>query len=237
MNEKQYDFPTEVLDLPSEGKVYPKDNPLSSGRITIKLMTAKEEDILSNSAYIENGTVLDKLLESVIVDTAININDLVIGDKNAILVTSRILAFGPEYAAKITDPFDREEVDIRTYSIIYDAINDLKDAMEGMLAPEMKEEVLGTAEIREIFKISKVGSIAGSMVMDGKIVKNSKIRIIRDGVVVHDGELLALKRFKDDVKDVAKGYDCGIQIKGYNDIEERDIIESYHEVAIKKKLK
>jgi translation initiation factor IF-2 len=109
--------------------------------------------------------------------------------------------------------------------------------MEGMLAPEMKEEVLGTAEIREIFKISKVGSIAGSMVMDGKIVKNSKIRIIRDGVVVHDGELLALKRFKDDVKDVAKGYDCGIQIKGYNDIEERDIIESYHEVAIKKKLK
>ena len=82
-----------------------------------------------------------------------------------------------------------------------------------------------------------MGSIAGSMVMDGKIVKNSKIRIIRDGVVVHDGELLALKRFKDDVKDVAKGYDCGIQIKGYNDIEERDIIESYHEVAIKKKLK
>ncbi|MBC7557711.1 MAG: translation initiation factor IF-2, partial [Chryseobacterium sp.] len=114
---------------------------------------------------------------------------------------------------------------------------DLKDAMEGMLAPEMKEEILGTAEIREIFKISKVGSIAGSMVMDGKIVRNAKIRIIRDGVVVHTGELIALKRFKDDVKDVAKGYDCGIQIKGYNDIEERDVIECYHEVAVKKKLK
>ena len=95
----------------------------------------------------------------------------------------------------------------------------------------------GTAEIREIFKISKVGSIAGSMVMDGKITKNAKIRIVRDGVVIFEGELLALKRFKDDVKEVAKGYDCGIQIKGFNDIEERDIIEAYHEVAIKKKLK
>ena len=148
-----------------------------------------------------------------------------------------IIGFNVRPAGNARQIADKEEIDIRYYSIIYAAIDDLKDAMEGMLAPEMKEEVLGTAEIREIFKISKVGSIAGSMVMDGKIVKNSKIRIIRDGVVVHDGELLALKRFKDDVKDVAKGYDCGIQIKGYNDIEERDIIESYHEVAIKKKLK
>ena len=148
-----------------------------------------------------------------------------------------IIGFNVRPAGNARQLADKEEIDIRYYSIIYAAIDDLKDAMEGMLAPEMKEEVLGTAEIREIFKISKVGSIAGSMVMDGKIVKNSKIRIIRDGVVVHDGELLALKRFKDDVKDVAKGYDCGIQIKGYNDIEERDIIESYHEVAIKKKLK
>ncbi len=148
-----------------------------------------------------------------------------------------IIGFNVRPAGNARQLADKEEIDIRYYSIIYAAIDDLKDAMEGMLAPEMKEEVLGTAEIREIFKISKVGSIAGSMVMDGKIVKNSKIRIIRDGVVFHDGELLALKRFKDDVKDVAKGYDCGIQIKGYNDIEERDIIESYHEVAIKKKLK
>lgn len=148
-----------------------------------------------------------------------------------------IIGFNVRPAGNARQLADKEEIDIRYYSIIYAAIDDLKDAMEGMLAPEMKEEVLGTAEIREIFKISKVGSIAGSMVMDGKIVKNSKIRIIRDGVVVHDGELLALKRFKDDVKDVAKGYDCGIQIKGYNDIEERDVIESYHEVAIKKKLK
>ena len=148
-----------------------------------------------------------------------------------------IIGFNVRPAGNARQLADKEEIDIRYYSIIYAAIDDLKDAMEGMLAPEMKEEILGTAEIREIFKISKIGSIAGSMVMDGKIVRNAKMRIIRDGVVVFTGELLALKRFKDDVKDVAKGYDCGIQIKGYNDIEERDIIESYHEVAIKKKLK
>ncbi|MBU0941763.1 MAG: translation initiation factor IF-2 [Flavobacteriaceae bacterium] len=148
-----------------------------------------------------------------------------------------IIGFNVRPAGNARQLADKEEIDIRYYSIIYAAIDDLKDAMEGMLAPEMKEEVLGTAEIREIFKISKVGSIAGCMVMDGKIARNAKIRIIREGVVVHEGELIALKRFKDDVKEVAKGYDCGIQIKGYNDIEERDVIESYHEVAIKKKLK
>jgi len=132
---------------------------------------------------------------------------------------------------------DKEEVDIRTYSIIYDAINDLKDAMEGMLSPEMKEEVTGNVEIREVYKISKVGNIAGCMVMSGKIYRDSKIRIIRDGIVVHDGVLSSLKRFKDDVKEVAKGYDCGLQIKNYNDIQEGDVIEAYKEVAVKKKLK
>jgi len=132
---------------------------------------------------------------------------------------------------------DREEVDIRTYSIIYDAINDLKDAMEGMLSPEMKEEVTGNVEIREVYKISKVGNIAGCMVMNGKIFRDSKVRIVREGIVVHDGVLSSLKRFKDDVKEVAKGYDCGLQIKNYNDIQEGDNIEAYKEVAVKKKLK
>ncbi|MCG1034815.1 translation initiation factor IF-2 [Polaribacter sargassicola] len=132
---------------------------------------------------------------------------------------------------------DREEVDIRTYSIIYDAINDLKDAMEGMLSPEMKEEVTGNLEIREIYKISKVGNIAGCMVMSGKILRDSKIRVIRDGIVVHDGTLTALKRFKDDVREVTKGFDCGVQIKNYNDIEQGDVIEAYTEVAVKKRLK
>ncbi len=132
---------------------------------------------------------------------------------------------------------DREEVDIRTYSIIYDAINDLKDAMEGMLSPEVKEEVTGTAEIREMFKVSKVGTIAGCMVMNGKIFRNSQIRLIRDGVVTYTGVLESLKRFKDDVKEVSKGYDCGMQIKNYNDINVGDVIEAFHEVEVKKKLK
>jgi translation initiation factor IF-2 len=132
---------------------------------------------------------------------------------------------------------DKEEVDIRTYSIIYDAINDLKDAMEGMLSPELKEEVTGTAEIREIFKVSKIGSIAGCMVMNGKIFRNSQIRIIRDGVVVYTGELESLKRFKDDAKEVSKGYDCGMQVKNYNDIKEGDVLEAFQEVEVKKKLK
>jgi translation initiation factor IF-2 len=132
---------------------------------------------------------------------------------------------------------DKEEIDIRTYSIIYDAINDLKDAMEGMLSPELKEEILGTAEIREIFKVTKIGSIAGCMVTNGKITRNAGIRLIRDGVVVHTGELASLKRFKDDAKEVTKGYDCGMQIKNYNDIKEGDIIEAFHEVEVKKKLK
>ncbi|MET7029731.1 translation initiation factor IF-2 [Sediminicola luteus] len=132
---------------------------------------------------------------------------------------------------------EKEEIDIRMYSIIYDAINDLKDAMEGMLSPEMKEEISGTAEIRETFKISKVGTIAGCMVTSGKIFRNSNIRLIRDGVVIYTGELSSLKRFKDDVKEVAKGYDCGLQVKNYNDIRELDIVEAFQEVAVKKKLK
>ncbi|HEY9170333.1 MAG TPA: translation initiation factor IF-2 [Lutibacter sp.] len=132
---------------------------------------------------------------------------------------------------------DNEEIDIRTYSIIYDAINDLSDAMEGMLSPEMKEEITGNVEIREVFKISKIGTIAGCMVLSGKILRNSKIRVIRDGVVIHSGDLSSLKRFKDDVKEVSKGYDCGLQIKNFNDIEVGDLIEAYQEVEIKKKLK
>lgn len=131
---------------------------------------------------------------------------------------------------------DKEEIDIRSYSIIYDAINDVKDAMEGLLSPEMKEEISGNAEVRETFKISKIGTIAGCMVTSGKIYRKSGVRVIREGVVVHVGELISLKRFKEDVKEVAKGYDCGLQIKGYNDIKMEDVIEFYQEIAIKKKL-
>lgn len=148
-----------------------------------------------------------------------------------------IIGFNVRPMGNASQIAEREEIDIRTYSIIYDAINDLKDAMEGMLSPELKEEITGTAEIRETFKISKVGTIAGCMVLTGKILRNNGIRLIRDGVVVYTGELSSLKRFKDDVKEVAKGYDCGMQIKNYNDIQVNDIIESFREVEVKKKLK
>ena len=148
-----------------------------------------------------------------------------------------VLGFNVRPSASARALAEKEEIDIRNYSIIYDVINDIKDAMEGMLSPEMKEEITGNAEIRETYKISKVGTIAGCMVTDGKIFRNSKIRIIREGVVIFTGELASLKRFKDDVKEVAKGYDCGMQIKNFNDIKELDVIEAYQEVAVKKKLK
>jgi translation initiation factor IF-2 len=147
-----------------------------------------------------------------------------------------VIGFNVRPMANARTVAEKEEVDIRTYSIIYDAIDDIKKAMEGMLSPEMKEEVTGTAEIRETFKISKIGTIAGCMVLSGKIFRNSKVRVIRDGVVVFDGELASLKRFKDDVKEVSKGYDCGLQVKNYNDIRVDDQIEAYQEVAVQKKL-
>ncbi len=131
---------------------------------------------------------------------------------------------------------EKEEIDIRLYSIIYDAINEIKSAMEGMLAPEIKEEIKGTAEILTVFKITKVGTIAGCIVRDGKIIRNSKVRLIRDGIVVFTGELESLKRFKDDVKEVAKGYECGLNIQNYNDIREGDFIEAFEQVEVAKTL-
>ncbi|MGO2294760.1 MAG: translation initiation factor IF-2 [Psychroflexus halocasei] len=148
-----------------------------------------------------------------------------------------IIGFNVRPAGNARTLADKEEIDIRSYSIIYDAINDIKDAMEGMLSPELKEEITGTAEVRETFKISKIGTIAGCMVTSGKIYRNSGIRLIRDGIVIYTGTLASLKRFKDDVKEVSKGYDCGIQIKNYNDLKNDDIIEAYQEVEVKKKLK
>ena len=131
---------------------------------------------------------------------------------------------------------EKEEIDIRLYSIIYDAINEVKSAMEGMLAPEIKEEIKGTAEILNVFNITKVGTIAGCIVRDGKILRNSKVRLIRDGIVVFTGDLESLKRFKDDVKDVAKGYECGLNIRGYNDLKEGDFIEAFEQVSVAKTL-
>jgi len=131
---------------------------------------------------------------------------------------------------------EHEQIDIRLYSIIYDAINEIKAAMEGMLAPTYEEKIVANVEIRETFKISKVGTIAGCMVLDGKITRNSKIRIIREGVVIYTGELASLKRFKDDVKEVNAGYECGLNIHNFNNIEVGDIVEAYENVEVKRKL-
>ncbi|MBS7409676.1 MAG: translation initiation factor IF-2, partial [Muribaculaceae bacterium] len=131
---------------------------------------------------------------------------------------------------------ENDGVDIRLYSIIYDAIEEIKDAMAGMLSPEIKEEVTGTAEVLQTYKISRVGTIAGCMVREGKIKRTSKIRLIRDGIVKYTGELGSLKRFKDDVKEVLSGYDCGLNITNYNDIKEGDMIEAFEEVEVSKKL-
>ncbi|MBR4069579.1 MAG: translation initiation factor IF-2, partial [Bacteroidaceae bacterium] len=131
---------------------------------------------------------------------------------------------------------EKEGVDVRMYSIIYDAIEQVKAAMEGMLAPEMREEVIGTAEVRETFHISKVGTIAGCVVKEGKLRRSAKVRLIRDGIVIYTGELGSLKRFKDDVKEVLTGYECGLNITNYNDVKVGDLIEAYEEVEVKRNL-
>ena len=131
---------------------------------------------------------------------------------------------------------EREGVQIRLYSVIYDAIEEVKDAMQGMLAPELKEEVTGTAEVLETYHISKVGTIAGAIVREGKIKRTAKARLIREGIVRYTGTFGSLKRFKDDVKEVASGYDCGLSIAGFNDIKVGDIIESFEEVEVARSI-
>ena len=129
---------------------------------------------------------------------------------------------------------EKEEIEIRLYSIIYDAINEIKDAIEGMLAPVTKEEITCSVEVMETFKISKVGTIAGCIVREGKLTRNTSIRVIRDGIVVYTGKLGSLKRYKDDVKEVTSGMDCGLNIENYNDIHIGDIVEGYETVEVKR---
>lgn len=150
---------------------------------------------------------------------------------DAIIIGFQVRPSGP--ARKIAE---NEEIQIKLYSIIYKAIEEVKEAMEGMLSARIEEQITGTAEIREVFKISKVGTIAGCMVLDGKITRNSKVRIIRDGIVIYTGELGSLKRFKDDVKEVVKGYECGLNIEKFNNIEVGDNVESFEEVEVKQTL-
>ena len=147
-----------------------------------------------------------------------------------------IIGFQVRPSASAKRAAEQEGVDIRLYSIIYDAIEEVKSAMEGMLQPDIKEEVTGSAEVRQVYHISKVGTIAGAMVVEGKIKRGSKVRVIRDGIVIHTGELASLKRFKDDAKEVTSGFDCGLSLKSYNDLQEMDIIEAFEEIEVHKTL-
>lgn len=163
---------------------------------------------------------------------AISESDVLLASaSNAIIVGFQVRPSGG--ARKLAET---EQIDIRLYSIIYNAINEIKAAMEGMLAPEFEEKIVCNIEIREVFNITKVGNIAGCYVLDGKVTRNTKVRIVRDGIVIHSGELGSLKRFKDDVKEVNKGFECGLNIKDFNDIKVGDIIEGYDMVEVKAKL-
>ena len=146
-----------------------------------------------------------------------------------------IVGFQVRPSASARKLAEKEEIEIRLYSIIYDAINDIKDAIEGMLEPVMKEEIVASVEVLEIFKISKVGTVAGCIVREGKLQRNTPIRVIRDGIVIYTGKLGSLKRFKDDVKEVTAGQDCGLNIESFNDIRVGDIVEGYEQVEVKRK--
>jgi translation initiation factor IF-2 len=147
-----------------------------------------------------------------------------------------IIGFNVRPSASARKVAENEDIDIRLYSIIYNAIEEVKSAMEGMLSPKVEEKIVCNVAIRDVFKVDKVGTVAGCYVMDGKINRNTKIRIIRDGVVIHTGELSSLKRFKDDVKEVASNYECGLSINKFNDIIIGDFIEGYEMVETKRKL-
>ena len=162
-----------------------------------------------------------------------------ISDSDVLLASASnaiIIGFQVRPSASARKLAEQEEIQIKLYSIIYKAIEEMRDAMEGLLSAKIEEKIVGSAEIRETFKISKVGTIAGCFVTEGKILRSSKVRVIRDGVVVYTGELGSLKRFKDDAKEVAKGFECGLNIERFNDIKVGDVVEAYEEVEVKQTL-
>lgn len=186
------------------------------------------EAVKQSLEKLSNDEVIVKVIHAAA--GAVNESDVTLAKvSNAI-----IIAFNVRPVQLAREAAERDEVEIKTYSVIYQAIEDVEAAMKGMLDPEFEEKVIGTAEIRQTFKISNVGTIAGAYVLTGKVERHSGVRIIRDDVVIHSGELASLKRFKDDAKEVAKGYECGIQIEGFNDIQEGDILECYVMEEIKR---
>jgi len=147
-----------------------------------------------------------------------------------------IIGFNVRPTPKAQQLAETERVDIRTYSVIYDAIDDIRKAMEGLLEPTYRERILGRAEVLQVFNISKVGTVAGSLIVDGKVVRGSHARLLRDNVVIYDGRISSLKRFKDDMKDCSQGLECGIKIENFNDIKQGDVIESYELEEIQPRL-
>ena len=146
-----------------------------------------------------------------------------------------IIGFNVRPSTAVQTLADRESIEIRTYRVIYDVIDDVENAMKGMLEPEYKEEILGKVEIRNTFKVPNVGIIGGAYVVEGKVQRNAEVRLVRDGIVIHEGKISSLKRFKDDAREVAQGYECGIGIENYNDIKDGDLIECFHMVEIERK--
>ena len=185
------------------------------------------EAVKSSLEKISNDEVRVRVIHSAV--GAINESDVMLANaSNAIIVGFNVR---PETAARASA--EKNDVDIRLYSIIYDCIEEIEAAMKGMLAPKFKEVVLGYAEVRQVFKASGVGTIAGSYVKEGKIVRNASVRLLRDNTVIFTGNISSLKRFKDDVKEVLENFECGITIENYNDIKEGDIIEAYEMQEIK----
>lgn len=185
------------------------------------------EAVKSSLEKISNDEVRVRVIHSAV--GAINESDVMLANaSNAIIVGFNVR---PETAARASA--EKNDVDIRLYSIIYDCIEEIEAAMKGMLAPKFKEVILGYAEVRQVFKASGVGTIAGSYVKEGKIVRNASVRLLRDNTVIFTGNISSLKRFKDDVKEVLENFECGITIENYNDIKEGDIIEAYEMQEIK----
>ena len=186
------------------------------------------EAVKQSLEKLENEEVKVKVIHAAV--GAVNQSDVTLAKvSNAIIIAFNVR---PDNVAK--EEAKKDEVEIKQYSIIYQAIEDVENAMKGMLEPKYEEKVIGNAEVRQTFRISNVGTIAGCYVLSGKVERNAGVRVIRDNVVIHDGHLATLKRFKDDVKEVGKGFECGIQIENYNDIKEGDQIEVYIMEEIKR---
>jgi translation initiation factor IF-2 len=199
-----------------------KEGELKNLNIIVKAdVQGSAEAVRSSLEKLSNEEVRVRVIHSAV--GAINESDVMLAATSGAI----IVGFNVRPDAAARDNASRNDVDIRMYRVIYDCINEIEAAMKGMLAPKFKESVIGHAEVRQTYKVSHVGTICGCYVQDGKIVRNCQVRVVRDGIVVHEGELASLRRFKDDVKEVASGYECGLSIEKFNDIKEGDVIEAF----------